>query len=91
MKKGGASKSDAFYVAKDGFVCGINPNNGGGSSINWTGNYAFSCDFSGRDITSEQVPGDQCSSKCQQTAGCTHYVWYDFDFHGVHSTSFFPL
>jgi hypothetical protein len=71
MKKGGASKEDATFA--DGYVCGVN--NGAGGKINWTGKWAFSCDFSGRNIGSAQVPGDQCSNTCQNTPGCTHFAW----------------
>jgi len=60
-------------LTPDGFVCGVN--NGDGGKINWTGKWAFSCDFIGRDIINSKVPRDQCSNKCQSTSGCTHFAW----------------
>ena len=33
------------------------------------------CDFKGNDFTSVRCPGEQCSTKCWQTFGCTHYSW----------------
>jgi hypothetical protein len=77
MKTGGATKSDAFYVAQSDYVCGVNPPSEITNvvDIKWNGNWAFACDFKNRDIGNAQVPGDQCSNKCQQTSGCTHYTW----------------
>jgi hypothetical protein len=54
----------------DGKVCGVRS-----KIINWTGNWAFSCDFNERDIGSVQGPGEECSNKCQQTPRCTHFAW----------------
>jgi len=36
MKTGGASKSDAFYVAQEDYVCGVNPPNTNKVSISST-------------------------------------------------------
>jgi len=45
------------------------------SSINWQGDWALDCDFPGQDLTNQQTPGDQCSSTCATTPGCTHFSW----------------
>jgi len=46
------------------------------SNINWNGNkWAMSCDFHGNDLSSTQVPADRCGPQCEQTSGCTHFVW----------------
>ncbi len=47
--------------------------------INWQGSWAMDCDFNGNDFSSARVPGEQCSSKCQQTSGCTHFAWNDYE------------
>ena len=47
--------------------------------ISWNGDWAFACDFTNHDLTSAQVPGDQCSTKCAQTSGCTHYSWTNWN------------
>ncbi|CAF1051056.1 unnamed protein product [Brachionus calyciflorus] len=47
--------------------------------IQWNGNWAFSCDFIGNDIGSATVPGEQCSSRCSQTSGCTHFTWTNWN------------
>jgi hypothetical protein len=48
----------------------------GNSNINWNGNkWAMSCDFPGNDLSSTQVPADRCGPQCEQTSGCTHFVW----------------
>jgi len=49
------------------------------NAINWNGNWAMHCDFSNNDLKSELSRGDQCSSKCQQTQCCTHFVWTDYN------------
>jgi hypothetical protein len=35
----------------------------------------MSCDFSGNDLSNVEVPADRCGGECQQTPGCTHFVW----------------
>ena len=37
------------------------------------------CDFPGKDLSSRQVAGNQCSSTCKSTSGCTHYSWSSFN------------
>ena len=54
------------------------------SNINWnfdasTGSYwAMGCDFVGNDLTNAKIPGEQCSSRCRQTSGCTHFTWTSY-------------
>jgi hypothetical protein len=44
--------------------------------INWDGNnWAMGCDLPGNDITSFQIPREDCGEKCAQTSGCTHFAW----------------
>jgi hypothetical protein len=48
MKKGSVSKSDAFYVAKPDYVCGVNPSSGGSIRFGIFANRQFSkklCNF----------------------------------------------
>ena len=43
--------------------------------IQWNnGDWAFACDFVNNDLSSAQTRGEDCSTKCQQTFGCTHYT-----------------
>ena len=45
-------------------------------SIVWqTGNWALACDFVGNDISNALTRGEDCSTKCINTQGCTHYTW----------------
>ncbi|OQV22081.1 Regulator of nonsense transcripts 1 [Hypsibius exemplaris] len=48
---------------------------GDASAIQWNGNWAFACDFTGGDLDRANVPGDQCGGRCASTAGCTHFTW----------------
>ena len=36
------------------------------------------CDFVGNDLSNAKVPGEQCSNRCRQTPGCTHYSWTSY-------------
>lgn len=50
------------------------------AQINWqNGDWAMGCDFKGNDLTKALTKGDMCSTKCRQTAGCTHYTWTNFE------------
>ena len=69
LKSGSATKYDALYNGDSNTMCGFR-------GVNWNGaNWAFSCDFGGGDFANAVVAGSQCSTKCSQTSGCTHYVW----------------
>ena len=46
-------------------------------TINWHGNWAFNCDFHNSDLSNVQSRGEDCSSHCENTSGCTHYTWTD--------------
>jgi len=49
-----------------------------GQEITWQGegvSWAMACNFVGNDLSSAQVSGDKCGSKCLETKGCTHFVW----------------
>ena len=70
MIGGTAAKSDAVYTGDLNAVCGIT------SSIAWNGNWAFNCDFNNHNLSNAKVSGDQCSSKCTATSGCTHFTWF---------------
>ena len=69
MIGGTVSKSGAVYTGDLSAVCGIT------SFIAWNGNWAYNCDFNDYDLSNAKVPGDQCSSKCKATPGCTHFTW----------------
>lgn len=39
----------------------------------------MNCDFPGNDLKTVLSPGELCSSKCQQTSGCTHFAWTAYE------------
>ncbi|KAI8610929.1 thaumatin [Chytriomyces sp. MP71] len=43
--------------------------------------WAPNCDWVGGDFANKPMPGDgsQCASACQQTSGCTHFTWTDWN------------
>ncbi|OQV15020.1 hypothetical protein BV898_10780 [Hypsibius exemplaris] len=45
--------------------------------IKWNGNWAFDCDFSSVNDISRAfvVRGEECSTLCASTPGCTHFTW----------------
>ena len=44
--------------------------------INWNGkNWAFGCDFEGRNLKNVQIRGEDCGGRCYATPGCTHFTW----------------
>jgi hypothetical protein len=43
------------------------------------GPWAFGCDFFGNDLSRVASRGEECSGKCKQTSGCTHYTWTNFN------------
>ncbi len=45
------------------------------AQIQWNGNWAMGCDFIGNNLTNAKTKGEDCSSKCKMTNGCTHYTW----------------
>jgi len=40
--------------------------------------WASACDFNNQDLSSAQVPGEQCGNKCMSTVGCTHFSWTNY-------------
>jgi hypothetical protein len=52
-------------------------------SISWNngpdGPWALNCDFFGNDLSNVASRGEECSGKCKQTTGCTHYTWSNFN------------
>lgn len=48
-------------------------------SVNWTGNWAFACDFYKSDLTSAKISGAECGGRCAQTSGCTHFTWTTYN------------
>jgi hypothetical protein len=48
--------------------------------IAWNGNnWAFACDFTNNDLSNVQIPGADCSGRCAQTSGCTHFTWTTYN------------
>jgi hypothetical protein len=47
--------------------------------INWQGNWATDCDFTGNDLSNFQTNGADCGGKCAQTSGCTHFAWNSYN------------
>ncbi len=47
--------------------------------ISWNkgddGPWSFGCDFFGNDLSNVESRGQDCSGKCKQTSGCSHYAW----------------
>ena len=43
--------------------------------IIWTGNLGTSCDFVNNDLANARTSFEDCSIKCNQTVGCTHFTW----------------
>jgi len=90
MKQNHVNKSDAFFTGNKLMICGIvdqsNPlvlpdidspkgKNKTDSRIKWeNGNWAFACNFIGRDLTNEQILGEECGGKCWSKTACTHFV-----------------
>ena len=76
MKSGTVSKSDAIFTGDYSAVCAIASSSS--TKIQWQpGNWAYSCDFMGNNLTNVLMPasGAQCGPKCTATSGCTHYTW----------------
>ena len=77
MKQGTVSKSNAIATSDQSMVCGLLPP---ASIILWNGNnWALQCLFRGNDLSSAQIRGEDCSSRCQATSGCTHYTWTSYN------------
>jgi len=49
------------------------------ATIKWNGNWAFGCDFNNNDLMNVQIRGEDCSGKCAQTLGCTHFTWTTYN------------
>lgn len=37
------------------------------------------CDFYGNDLSSVKVRGEECSTACWNTAGCSHFTWSSWE------------
>ena len=49
-------------------------------AIDWKPeNWAFSCDFQGKDLSSAKIRGEDCGGKCASTPGCTHFTWTNYE------------
>ncbi|CAF0970870.1 unnamed protein product [Brachionus calyciflorus] len=49
-------------------------------SINWLGQFAFNCDFTGDDLKNQQVSNfEECLSICFANPFCTHYSYRPLD------------
>ena len=44
-------------------------------NIIWNNDWAFNCDFVNHDLSNVLSRGEDCSSNCEKTPGCTHYTW----------------
>ncbi|CAF4317443.1 unnamed protein product, partial [Adineta steineri] len=47
--------------------------------IHWNENWAMGCDFHGNDLSNVQIRGEQCSQRCAETNGCTHFAWNNWN------------
>ncbi|KAJ1554595.1 hypothetical protein HK405_004604 [Cladochytrium tenue] len=52
--------------------------------ISWTVNsdgsyWAYSCDWSGNDLSSVLTTASNCGSSCIATSGCTNFAWTDYN------------
>ncbi len=54
-------------------IVGISWNNGP------DGPWALGCEFKGNDLSKVRSKGEECSGKCKETDGCTHYNWTKFN------------
>ena len=62
----------------------VDPVTPGPSNFNWqsdgsSGKWSMGCDFPGNDLANVRIPGEQCSTRCRQTSGCTHYSWSTYN------------
>ena len=49
-------------------------------AVEWQkGDWAFACDFTGGDIGSAQVRGEDCGAECAKKPDCTHFTWTSFN------------
>ncbi len=49
------------------------------SGIIWNGNWAYGCDFFGRDLSRVSTPAANCGPTCVRTRQCTHFAWTNFN------------
>ena len=79
MKNGTVSKNDAFSTNDATMLCGIITGNEQAvtnSSVVWIGNnWAYACDFSGKDLSNALVLSASCRPTCALTPKCTHFTW----------------
>lgn len=48
-------------------------------AIDWNGNnWALKCDFPGNDFKNELIKGEDCGKRCEDTLGCTHFAWNNY-------------
>ncbi len=48
--------------------------------INWNGNnWAFGCDFTGRDFANVQIRGEDCGGTCYSNSRCSHFTWTNWN------------
>ena len=89
MKQNHVNQSNALFTGNKLMICGIinesitlvlpnidknAVNKLSDSRIKWQSNWAFACNFIGRDLTNEQVLREQCGGKCWSIPACTHFV-----------------
>lgn len=39
----------------------------------------MNCDFHENNLKNVQSKGEECSQRCLETAGCTHFSWNDYN------------
>jgi hypothetical protein len=53
------------------------------AAISWSygadGPWAMNCDFLNNDLSNVRSSGEECSTKCRTTSGCTHYTWTNWN------------
>lgn len=49
------------------------------ANIIWNDNIGTSCDFVNNDLFNARTSKDECFQKCNQTSGCTHFTWSNWN------------
>lgn len=52
-------------------------------AIDWKtsshGIWAMDCDFRENNLKNVRSKGEECSQRCLETSGCTHYTWNNYN------------
>jgi hypothetical protein len=69
------SKKQAVSLSGDEVLCGVIQ-----TDIDWNGkNWARSCEFLGKNLTSVKTDNSMCGNKCLDTRFCSHFVWSAYE------------